>query len=409
MADTNIETAPVGTLETHGASGLWGPFWTDDQNGAIVFINTNRDITARRTTNGGTSWGAQAVGETLTSQISLSCWFDRQTPNDTTGTKIHCCYGDDGSNSIRYAAYDISTDTWSTPVQVDTPGTIDSANSAYSFVVKSRDGQIVIGQVLSTVSSGAYKAASPYTSWSATANPFESNAVDQVWGVCGNTSDPKDIGIFFWDVSANQISIKMYDDSANTWTETLITGTGFTESAAFKQMGTTMRLSDGHAIMAAWNAFDVSTADMDVFDVNPTTIATVSFSTLTQPITNQDNSAMVQPFINQQNNHIYVIYGEGTNPTSDLHIKWKRSTDNGSSWEAAVTYSDGTQDDYRLIGPTAMAAASGRLQPCWFDDDDVDLFINLDNDVPFPAAAAALTWRNIFVVPSVAAHQSYNW
>lgn len=386
MADTIVEDAPIGTLETHGANGIWGPYWLDDQVGAIVYIDANRDIVARKTTDGGTSWSSAVVMESITC-IALAVWFDKQTPGDN-GTKLHVVAMNDAADSCRYGAYDISAGTWNTPVETGSYFGVDTANTSYAFIVKARNGQLVVGSVSSASGSGCWKSTSPYTTWTSITGPFESTAVDQVYGFAGNTSDPADIGVLFWDVSANQISLKMFDSSAGTWTETLITGTTFVESAAFKQMCVTMRLSDGHAIAAGWNGFDVATADVDVWDINPNVVAAVPFTTKTQPNANQDNSCMASLFINQINNDIYFIYGEGTNPTVTQHIKYKVSSNGGTSWGTAVIHSDGTQRDYRLIGFSAMSATAGRFQPAWFDNGNVDVLINLDNDIPLPATVS---------------------
>lgn len=382
MADLSIEGAPLGTSDLFFGNGIWGPFWLNQLVGAIIYIDGNSDVVARKTTDGGASWGAPAVSENITA-VTLSAWFDKQTPGDD-GTKVHCAYMNDAASTHRYCAYDISAGTWGTPNTAASPNPSATANSNKSFITKTRNGNILIGGVVSALSSHCFKAASPYTSWTSITNPYETNANDQTLGCSVNTGDGADAGVIFWDISAFQISIKVYDDSANTWTETAISGTAHTSQAAWRQMACTTRLSDGHVLVVAWNAFDVSTADMTSWDINPTSVASVSVTAKTNVINNTDNCAMVAIFIDQFTNDVYVAYGIGGNPTATLSIVYKKSTDGMANWGNQTAYSEDAADDYRVLENGAMGASSGgRFQPAWFDDDDFEIYINLTNDIAF--------------------------
>jgi len=53
-----------------------------------------------------------------------------------------------------------------------------------------------------------------------------------------------------------------------------------------------------------------------------------------------------------------------------------------------VDYSEAAADDHRSVHAGRTTGNDGGFfQPCWYDDDDVDLAINLVNDVPIAAAA----------------------
>jgi hypothetical protein len=56
------------------------------------------------------------------------------------------------------------------------------------------------------------------------------------------TSDDADLACIFWDLSANQLSIKMYDDSANTRTETTLVSS--TDNNIYKNFDASVRHSD---------------------------------------------------------------------------------------------------------------------------------------------------------------------
>lgn len=379
MADVSLESAPLGTLDLFFGNGIWGPFWVSDQVGAIIFVNTDGDITARKTTDGGASWGSQIVLEAETA-VSLAAWFDQQTPGDT-GDLIHIAYHADTAGQVRYANFDISAGAWSTPNNVGALNASATQNSNQIAIHKTRSGRIIVTAVTSAVGSVAAKADSPWSSWTSITSPFESNANDQVLGVVPNTGDNNDGAILFWDISANQISIKVYDDSGNSWTETIIASSQ-AESTTWKQMASTMRLSDGHILLATWSQFDNAAADLRFFDIYADTVASVFFVEKANVLTNTDNAAMVDVFVNQNSDTIYVAYGIGTNPTADLIINYKKSTDDGDSWGEQTLMQEDASDDHRLLNSGAMGnQSSGRYMPAWFDDDDLEIYVSSAYDV----------------------------
>jgi len=237
MADTSIEGAPFATSDLYWGNGIWGPFWTTDLIGVV---------SARRTTDGGASWSGQ-IDSALAATMGLAAWFDKQTPGDT-GVIVHVASANDSSGQLEYQAFNVSTGAWGSAGNIIAFNPSATAGDQKVYITKTRNGNIVAGAVRSATASVTAKAASPYTSWSSIANPFESNANDMVLACSVNTGDGADAGIIFWDISADAISIKVYDDSANTWTETAIAAS-HVESPAWRQMWAATRLSDGHVLL----------------------------------------------------------------------------------------------------------------------------------------------------------------
>lgn len=384
MADTIVTAADTTIFNSRG---LWGPYWVSPLIGCIIYVDANVDVAARKTTDGGATWGAAVVLEAeLCDQMQAV--FDRQVVGDT-GDKVHIAYVSGTSDTLRYSNYDISANAWAGVVSTahNASGT-DNSNKV--FITKTKSGNILCGAVNSGVASIAVKLASPWSSMSAITSPYEANANDATLGgvYVSGTGDDNDGGIFFWDTSANAISVKLYDDSGNSWTETAI-ASGFTLNTTYHGWSCAVRHSDGVNVLVAWTDTDPATAvaDLKVYTVLANSIAAPTLANLTDVVTNVTENAQVDVFINQSNDDIYVSYLIGGTFTSTVDVKYRLSTDDASTWSgAAQTVSEDAADDNRLLGSSHMAAADGgRFQPVWFNDDLNNNYNNLNTDVEIPA------------------------
>src|SRR3972149_3000801 len=71
----------------------------------------------RKSTDSGRTWGARsaAIDDAV---LSISVWYDRWTPGDTTGNLIHIAWLDITDDNVFYANLDTTTDTVSSTVTV---------------------------------------------------------------------------------------------------------------------------------------------------------------------------------------------------------------------------------------------------------------------------------------------------
>lgn len=388
MADTTLDGALQVISEQHNIRPQ-GPYWLSTTVGAVIFVDNNGDVAARKTTDGGATWAAKVTLAFASATIGV--WFDQQTPGDT-GTKIHVAVSDFGGDLMTYAAFDITAGTWSTPNVINATNN-GGVGAGGAFIQKTRAGTYVCGWCENGVTSGAYRSDDTVT-WAACANPYESHVLDQVRGVSVDTGDTRDSGILFVDVSATEYSIKMYDDSADTWTETSVDVVGATPTTS-TNWDTSTRLSDGHTILAYHEIPDNAGDDLLVKDLTLNSIAAPTSTSLTNVLTDIAESGCAGIFIDQATNALYVAYARGSAFLATVSIFYKKSTDGGTSWGSETAYSEDAEDDYRSIhGGAMLGSGGGRFQPIWFDDDDNDLFINLTNDIEIAAASTGHpTWK----------------
>lgn len=378
MADTLVNGSANPNTENPGHFQS-GPYWISTTTGAIIFSDSNSDLVAVRTTDGGASWSAVIAAEAGT-VASFAAFFDRQNPGNT-GTKVYAVWSDSVASRVKYAEFDINAGTWSTPVEVAVATAVVGGN--LSFIAVSRSGNRVVGHVRNANNSSCYRSTDG-SSWSAASNAFESNAYDPPQGVSVNTGDGDDVGILFADSSATALSVKMYDWSADTWTETAI---GTCPSLfAVMQFGSCTRESDGHVIVAVWNATDSATADLDVYDCTLDSISTPTITAKTDALVDQAESVAAGVFVDPNTDDIYVAYATGSAYQSTVNVFYKKSTDGGSTWGSATAYGEDTDDDIRGVHGGVCGPSGGRFQPCYFNEDLDDLFVNLTNDIEIAAA-----------------------
>jgi hypothetical protein len=383
MADVVIETS-VSTY-TYTLAKRCGIFWASFAVGYVIYGDSLYDLKYRKTGDGGATWGA-AVNIRTGRVIRYDCWADWQTVGDV-GTKIHIAYLDTDSDDVRYVYLDTSDDTIGGDVQIEAcqgTGAFDlSYGPSYHglSVTKTRGGNLAVvlryTDTTPLVFYGFYTSPDA-TTWNSKTAPWEA-AADYILLFPGNEADNQDIWATFWDLSADEISLKTYDDSGNSWSEQLISAS-MVESIGYLQMDGTIRLSDGHLIFAAWDDYGAAAnpVDLMVWDIN----GAGSITAKTNVLTNSVESFLVSVFVNQVNGDIYVAYIKGTDITSLVAAFYQKSVDGGANWGGQAALQADAEDDERWISAGAMKASwGGKFQPFWFNDDLNDLFTNTDNGI----------------------------
>ncbi|KKK53947.1 hypothetical protein LCGC14_3089670, partial [marine sediment metagenome] len=250
-------------------------------------------------------------------------------------------------------------------------------------IVKARGGNIYVGGWIdNNGENGFFRATdSPATSFTARTDTgfIEGIEVDRIMFLAGNEADSNDIWSIYQDVSANEMTLKVYDNSANTWNESSVIDS-IDETSIFFGFDSMDRHSDGHAILVLWNEQRSATGDLAVHDITNIT----TFSEKTDVVSNSDVFGIVGLLINQQNDDLYVDYNDGLNPGQ---IVYQKSTDGGGSWDGELAMSV-TEDNHRLVmGGTSVGDDGGRWMPVWFNDDINALLTNFDNAINISAVS----------------------
>lgn len=389
MADTLVAAAPNGSLDF--ANALWGPYWSDESTGVIVFFDTSLDLTFARTTDKGANWGLTEIEPG--SVVTLACWYDKETPGNA-GTLVHVAWMDTGTDDIYYITIDVSDGSQGTKRTVDSTVTInDLPTSNRIAITQTVSGNIIVAFSTQTEFE-CYKSSDNFaTAGTDIADVFEV-AIAEDWCLLfpAATADDADACALFWDRSANEVSLKVYDDSGDTWTEKSIAGSMF-DDPAHMNMDASVRHSDSHILMAAHSNDDDAGDDLMTWDltVDDPNAASCTVTAKTNIFTNQAESAQVSVWINQQTDQVRIAYLKGGTWEATVDVVYHISNDGMGSWGGEQAYSEGGPDDFRLVhAGRTVGDAGGRYQPSFYDDDEIDIYINEVNDTEI-AAVAALT------------------
>jgi hypothetical protein len=340
----------------------------------------------RKSTDNGRTW-VNLIGFFDANIINISVWYDRWTPGDTTGNLIHLVWDEISENDIWYANLNVATDSLSTPVRVFNGATAVSTVLKSISITKAKGGNLLIaGHIDGSGEGGTFRSIDGGAIWDAVTDVME-GVPDWIRLLPGNYADNQDIDAIFWDLTANEISLKVYDDSLNSWAETSIAASMVDGISYLPQMEAIVRLSDGHILLFAWNSVDLSTADLQAWDIN----GAASITAITNVVTNSDDCVGVTAMLDTDTNDIYVFYMGKSDGSqiggSTLGIYYKISTDGGTTWGAEQTLFDAYLDDFRYLNSNPIQAGA-TFAVVWFNDDLEELLVSAYN--PAGGAGGAL-------------------
>lgn len=384
MADITIESSGGGiTNESTQPRSL---VWVNKNTGYLIGKDSQLDLNYYKTTDGGENWGS-AVQLENNATNNLAIWYDKWTDGDS-GTLIHVAWIDVTTDDIEYRTIDTSDDSLSSVVTVfsgsSTTGTTGDWTGWCISITKARGGNIYVGGWIDTSGeNGFWRSTDGGSSFGSRATVCDGNAVDRIMFMPGSEADNQDIWCFYQDVDANEITLKVYDNSGDSWSESSQIA-GMIENSDFFGFDCVERFSDNHVILVLWDRHNaIATPDpaLECYDVTDS-------STWTQKTNIKSGDSIYgicAILLDQATDNLYVAYQTST---STGHIKYKSSSDGGTTWGSETDLSV-TNDDHRgIYGGTMATTDGGRFQPCWFNDDLNDLITNFDNSIEFAGGTA---------------------
>lgn len=370
--------------------------WTDKDTGYLFYKDSGNDFVYVKTTDAGANWSASTEIEG-TGLAKADVWYDKWTNGDT-GTLIHLVYYHTADDNPVYRNLDTSDDSLSTEVIVfnGSSGTEGTHTKGIS-ITKARGGNLYCSfNIDGGTETGFYRSTDAGVNWTSRSNCHEGSQ-DQFALCPADGADDNDIWSVWVDSSANQLTIKTYDDSANSWGESSGLAT-IVEETAVKNFEVVSRHSDNAGVLAIQNGTRSSNnVEIEIWEITGTTATQKSSNADTQNATDWGMSLC----INQQNDDLYIFYCQGS--SGSVAAKYKKSTDDGATWAGETSVSV-TSDDHRYItGGTSIGDDGGRIQPVWYNDDLTDMVTNADNGVEITAASAGTniqlnisdTWKTV--------------
>lgn len=403
MADIQIESSTQNYMYYHACRG--GPFWVSTTTAYVIY--SDGTLVYRKTVDGGANW-SNATTIVSNGVLAFDAYADWQTSGDS-GTKIHMAYMDETNDAVRYVYLDTNGDSVGGDDLIETcqdSGTFAANSYRYDRVVsitKTRGGNIAVAFVYKEASAyydGFYTSPDADT-WTEKTSPFSAGVYDYIQLHPANLADSNDLWATFWDLSANDILLKTFDNSENSWSSTAI-DENMADHATYLQMDGATRHSDGHLIFLAWDLYDNVNAKLKAWDITDAGTITAKTAAFDGGGATSE-TFLVSVFINQSNNYIYVSYVTGTTAGSVVATVYNYSDDGMATWEGQAAMQADAEDDERWVSCGAVAAANGgKFMPIWMNDDLNDLFCNTDNAVAI-AASGGGGWTNIAKINGVIA------
>ncbi|MFH0712335.1 MAG: hypothetical protein V2A55_00530 [Candidatus Jorgensenbacteria bacterium] len=382
----------VDTGDTTPIAGFQAPralVWTSALIGYFFYIDSDNDFKYAKTTNGGSSWSA-AVAEidtdTTITALAFDVWYDKWTPGDN-GTTIHIWWSQIDLDDIEYRALDTSNDSFGAMRQVFS--STDAVSNRANFIsgTKARGGNLyVVGTVDAAAECEFGRSIDSGATWDLTRATPQEACGDQGILFPGNETDTQDIWMLYDDISAELLTLKTNDDSANSWSESATT-IPFTDETTLGTgeggYGGSIRQSDGHLIAATHSQIDNAATDFEMWDIN----GTGSVTALTDITTNIDDNYYPSVFIDQNTDDIYVSYAGKRDGLETLGttvgIYYTKSTDGGANWSAGDTaYSEST-GNFRQNWAGMMGNRFGVI---WRNDGTEGLTFNYVNSLDLTPA-----------------------
>lgn len=289
-------------------------------------------------TDYGMTWSAPVSFKACTC-VNMAVWYDRWSGIDAD--IVHVVYTDSGVDDTFYRTLDISNNTLGTERTVFL-GASTAGGGALS-ITRARGGNIMVA---TCIDAGAEydtrKSIDAGVNWTSPAEVFEAATTDQLILLPGWNADSQDIQCIFWDASADEISVKRYDDSADTWTETSIATTMadvVASTTTYPHFAASVDLENSQNVLIAWSAVDLLNADLRCWTINDTTI-TEKTAIITDSTDDQSFAAL------SINGSTWTAYYMGVTGGADTHatalsIRYKQSTNGGTTWGSELTFSNG--------------------------------------------------------------------
>jgi hypothetical protein len=344
--------------ETNGtavADGAGTNYVVQTPSGVLYSVITNSgiDVAFRKSADGGVTWSAQTAIFTGTT-TGVSVWYDRWS-NINAGL-IHIAYTESASDDTLYRTIDTeSSDALSTQTTIFA-GT-SQANGGHLSIARAVGGNVYCKTCIDAGAEGGFfrlpNANVPNGAWDAARTVDEALATtDQMILLPDyDAADTQDMLAIFWDASANEISRKLYDDSANSWAETSISGSMSDVAATnwFPLFAVAPDPTNTRHILIAWSAGDTSGADLRCWIVDSGAITEV-----TNVVTDStDDQGLAAICIDTYNGTWWAIYagksdGSETALTA-VNLYCKASTDSGATWGPETLLTTAARDVRWLV------------------------------------------------------------
>jgi hypothetical protein len=253
---------------------------------------------------------------------------------------------------------------------------VSRADGGSISITRARGGNLVVaGSIDAGAEDGAWESTDVGATWaSAIADPSEASTLDEYLLLPGWNADNQDVQLIFWDSSATELSVKRYDNSANSWTETVI-ATGMNDENpifSYPHVSAFVDVANSQNVVAAWSDVDTANSDLRIWKITDTTITEMTNIVLNST----DDQGLVSITLDTVTGYWYAFYGGKSDGSETyataINIYCKISTDGGTTWSSEAQVTTSTAPRRWLTTPPHITLPKHRFLVAWNNDTIVD-------------------------------------
>ena len=359
MADVQIDPAGISAEAT--TQVVRPSVWVTALIGYLFYEKDGgQSVQWVKTTDGGQTWSGETNISTdipgVNKARAFACWYDQWTPGNS-GTRIHVLWFDIASGTsqgrLKYNWLDTSDDSMGSQVTVGSLLTWVTAANQYVGITKAIGGNLYA--VVTATNSTFFRSVDNGAIWVVRTNPPGVSPLPNL--TPGNEADNQDIYYLLYLGGGGSVAIYWYDNSANTWTSTIIdtNGAGYVVTSTLRS---TIRLSDNHTIVIV-QPINGANSDMRLLDVGSGTTATLKTNVFTN-----EASHVAAGIMSDSSGNLYAVF-RAIAGVSTTAMGYKKSADGGVTWAATVRLDEGNNIS-AVINPTLSQPSGGaRLFGMW--------------------------------------------
>lgn len=344
-----------------------------------VFIDHDQEPCWKKSYNRGLTWTHEAKLILGLTGTNIGVYYDRWS--GLASGLIHVVFVESTNSDAHYITIDTENGDAISTETIIFAG-VSASSNGLAAIARGRGGNVYCRVSIDNGAEGGFfrllNVDVPTGAWAARTVDEALASQDQAILLPGFGADNQDMMMFFWDASADEISVKRYDDSLDTWAEVSI-ATGMVDvppgTFEYPNWAGAVDLANSRNLVAAWSAVNSVGAKLRVWHVTDAVTTEVA-NVVTSSAGNQVLCALgidtttgkwhVVFAGKEDGSEQYAIPGPGR-----LYLKC--STDSGATWGAALQL---TADLYTYPPGSIQVWACPRFTPpfgvAWLGSEDND-------------------------------------
>jgi len=393
---TAVNTSSSTVSEDHEGEGRHLVF-TNNHIGYVIEKNSAGKLVFDKTINGGLNWSSGLSSVAITDQTDVenyAVWYDGWTPGNA-GSLIHIAFLENGGDTVYYDSIDTAnSDTQKGEVAVysDSATTRTSITDSLS-ITRATDGDLYIALASGAASSTAVVRYSTDvgTNWNTTAAEGVDDATqDYIMLMPLATAD---VLLFRWDVSANAIQTKEYEDGANAW------DAGWTDISATATEDTSLTWNETWSATIHPSTYAIAFAYVErageaaaTVDIKTYSYNGAAWTAKTDVETDVETILGTAIALDANTGDVYVTYTTGTTTASSPY--YKVSSDGMATW--SIRRGPVANIASNLRGIQANMVSQEMLGVWVYDDSAADIWYGTLQDIGTLSSALQTTNLNGF-------------